>query len=64
MECEPCCVHGYHAAVGELLVCKKRTEEHSKHVLYCGSKDENLSDTEKFVVSHLWVSKKRLSLTK
>jgi len=48
-----CCIHGYHAAVGELLACKR--EWKNTVDMNCGSK--LLLDTEqKAVMCLLWVT--------
>ena len=56
-----CCVCGYHKAVGKLLVCERGPK--NPVGTYCGSKDDDLSDTGQKVVvmSNLQVLKKRPS---
>ena len=53
------CIRGYHAAVGELLTCKREVK--NTIVMYCATiKTEDLSETEwkvaTFSMSHLLVS--------
>ena len=44
-----CCVCGYHKAVGELLAWER--EPKNTVGTYCGSKERQLSDTERKVVT-------------